>query len=75
LRKPKPTKVCSATGRRTRRRRNSSSTPPTINGLLGHDAQFLTFNNVAGTNIVSLKQRSRKINNKIIMPFHLLLKN
>jgi hypothetical protein len=73
LRKPKPTKVCSATGRR---RRNSSSTPPTIYGLLGDDAQFLTFNNVvAGTNIVSLKQRSRKISNKIIMPFQLLLKN
>jgi hypothetical protein len=54
----------------------SSSISPIANGLLEHDAQFLTINNtVAATNIVSLNQRTRKINNETIMQFQLLLKS
>jgi hypothetical protein len=57
-------------------RLSSSSTPPIINDLSGHDAHFLTINNVvAATYAVPFKQRTRKINNETIAHFQLPLKN
>jgi hypothetical protein len=55
---------------------SSSSTSPIINGLSDHDAQYLMINNIAAaSNLISLKQRTRKVNNKTIMQFQLLLKS
>jgi hypothetical protein len=54
--------------------RLSSSTCPS--GLSDYDVQFLTVNNIApATNIVPLKQRTRKINSKRIMQFQIQLAN
>jgi hypothetical protein len=55
---------------------SSSSTSSIINGLADHDAQHLVINNTAAAdNLISLKQRTRKINTETIMQFQLLLKN
>jgi hypothetical protein len=55
---------------------SSSSTSPIINGLSDHDAQYLMINNIAAaTNLIPLKQRTRKVNNETIMQFQLLLKS
>jgi hypothetical protein len=53
----------------------SCSTTPIINGLSEHDAQYLMINSIAAAgNLISLKQRTRKINNITIMQFPLFLK-
>jgi hypothetical protein len=55
---------------------SSSSTSPIINGLSYHNAQYLMINNIAAaSNLIPLKQRTRKVNNEIIMQFQLLLKS
>jgi hypothetical protein len=56
--------------------RLGSSIPyPLINGISDHDAQLLTINNIyAATNKVSLKQRTRLINNDTLTNFQTLLK-
>jgi hypothetical protein len=55
---------------------SSSSTSSIINGLSDHDDQHLVINNTAeADNLISLKQRTRKINTETIMQFQLLLKN
>ena len=52
-----------------------SSTSPIINGLSDHNAQILTIKNICATiNKFSLKQRTRLIDNEIIMNFQALLK-
>jgi hypothetical protein len=57
-------------------RLSSFSIFPITNGLSDHDDQFLTINNtVPATNIVSLEQRTREINNETIMQFQLQLTN
>jgi hypothetical protein len=54
----------------------SSSTSSIINGLSDHDAQYLMINNIAAANnLITLKQRTRMINNKTIMQLQLLLQN
>jgi hypothetical protein len=56
-------------------RLGSSITTPLINVLSDHDAQLLTINNIyAGTNKVSLKQRTRLINSDTLTNFQTLLK-
>jgi hypothetical protein len=55
---------------------SSSSTSCIVNGLSDHDAQYLTINSIAAAdNLISLKQRTRTINNETVMQFQLLLKN
>jgi hypothetical protein len=55
---------------------SSSSTSPVINGLSDHDAQYLMINNIAAaSNLIPLKQRTRKVNNETIVQFQLLLES
>jgi hypothetical protein len=54
----------------------TSSTSSIINGLPDHDAQYFTINNIAAANnLITLKQRTRTINNETIMQLQLLLQN
>jgi hypothetical protein len=51
-------------------RLSSSCTSPLVNSLSGHDTQFLTVNNILTVGyLISLKQKTRKINNEIIAQF------
>jgi hypothetical protein len=46
-------------------RLSSSYTPPIVNGLLDHDAQFLTISNIAEeVNLAPSKWRTRIINDE-----------
>lgn len=54
-------------------RLSSSSTSPIVNGLT--DAWFLTNNIVTEPTLISLKQRTRKINNETTAKFKILLEN
>jgi hypothetical protein len=55
-------------------RLKSSYTCAVINGLSGHDVQFLTVNNIyAATNRIPLKLRTRLINNDTLTNFQTLI--
>jgi hypothetical protein len=57
-------------------RLNSAFTSPTVNGLSGNGAQFLTIDNIyAATNTVTLKQKTNIISNKRIMDFQNIIEN
>jgi hypothetical protein len=57
-------------------RLSSSCTSPIVNSPSDPDAQFLTVNNITTkVNLIPLKQRIRKINNKAIALFQHLSEN
>jgi hypothetical protein len=55
-------------------RLGSFCTSPIVNGLSGHDAQYLTVDNVTTKeDLIPLKQKIRKINKETIAQFQHLL--
>jgi hypothetical protein len=57
-------------------RLNSAFTSPTVNGLSGNGAQFLTIDNIyAATNAVTLKEKTNVISNKRITDSQNIMEN